>query len=279
MKRRLCTLFVIALLSPSFATRAEAAQTFHVLIAADTTDSSIGGMVKNNVKHLRDEVQRIAQYSGQKLNLRVVSGQNFTSVVIRKALRDLSPGKDDTVLFIYTGHGSRTAEKKVSYPNLNFHDQTVGLEEIFRTLRAKNPRLLLVFSDSCNNAPDQAIPDKISGNLPKVPKSSLSKSGYRKLFAGQSGAVIGSGTRPREFGMYSDEGGVFTNALRGAIKAAAASTSPSWEGVMRRASKALKVGTNVQRPIYKVYGGTNPDGKDSQGDSKDRTQTRQQKGS
>jgi hypothetical protein len=261
MKRSIYTLIVLAFFVPAQAARADAGQTLHVLIAADTTDKSIGASVQMNVKHLTEDVRQIAEYSKQKLKLHVIPGEQLTSVEVLKAVNALKPGKNDTVLFLYSGHGGRLETKKGSYPDLCFHDKWVGLEEIFRILRGKNPRLLLVFSDSCNSVPGEQVPDLKDGQVPEYPEASLKKEGYRKLFARQRGAVIGAGTRAREFGIYYGEGGVYTNSLRAAIKSAAASSSPDWRGVMRRASQPLQWAKNLQRPIYKVYADSTPEQK------------------
>ncbi len=145
--------------------------TMHVIIVADVKDPSIGKGCKVDQTKLSQVYITIAQKLKVRLDTIFLVNDTYGKVTIQKALDNLKPGKDDMVLFHYTGHGFNREDSLDPYPNmflvpyeqrtswekakadeqeLGLRTNTLGIQEIYQSIIAKGARLNIVFSDCCN---------------------------------------------------------------------------------------------------------------------------------
>jgi hypothetical protein len=145
--------------------------TMHVIIVADLKDPSIGKGCKVDQTKLSQVYITIAQKLKVRLDTIFLVNDTYGKVAIQKALDNLKPGKDDMVLFHYTGHGFNREDSLDPYPNmflvpyeqrtswekakadeqeLGLRTNTLGIQEIYQSIVAKGARLNIVFSDCCN---------------------------------------------------------------------------------------------------------------------------------
>ena len=145
--------------------------TMHVIIVADVVDPTIGKGCKVDQTKLSQVYITIAQKLKVRLDTIFLVNDTYGKVTIQKTLDDLKPGKDDMVLFHYTGHGFNREDSLDPYPNmflvpyaqrtswekakadeqeLGLRTNTLGIQEIYQSIVAKGARLNIVFSDCCN---------------------------------------------------------------------------------------------------------------------------------
>ena len=145
--------------------------TMHVIIVADVVDVSIGKGCKVDQNKLSQVYTTIAQKLKVRLDTIYLVNDKYGKQTIQKTLDDLKPGKDDMVLFHYTGHGFNREDSLDPYPNmflvpyaqrtnwekakadeqeLGLRSATLSIQEIYQTIIAKGARLNIVFSDCCN---------------------------------------------------------------------------------------------------------------------------------
>ena len=145
--------------------------TMHVIIVADLVDASIGKGCKVDQSKLSQVYITIAQKLKVRLDTIFLVNDKYGKQAIQQSLDELKPGKDDMVLFHYTGHGFNREDSLDPYPNLflvpyaqraswekakadeqelGLRSATLSMQEIYQTIIAKGARLNLVFSDCCN---------------------------------------------------------------------------------------------------------------------------------
>ncbi|OUD12100.1 caspase family protein [Thioflexithrix psekupsensis] len=148
-------------------------------------------------------------------------------------LENSGHGPGDVVIFYYSGHGlsSETSEK---WPRLAMGGKTtksqnfLEVEYVREVLSKKNPQLLLILVDACNNSALPIFPSLTKDLLsnPELPES------YKKLFLGYEGILIASSSKKGEVSYGTQvSGGVFTRAFADQLRKQLISTSPSWEAI------------------------------------------------
>ena len=262
MKRRslLAAIALAVLLSggPAFAA------TFHAIIFANTEDEGIGCIydVVNMGGFLRDAQKETGMNLKAKVFLDVAAAspekvdaiRNWAEVVngwskahLEKEIKSLSPGKDDIVLFYYSGHGGRMSNKKGRWPDmaLQGHD-LVDLQYPIDLLAKKGvqPRLALALGDCCNSFMDRSAAP--------ATRSAKAAGGLRNLFLNYAGNFIASGSEPGQYSLGGSDGGVFTNCW---LKAAYNPANPDWGSVLQSAqTMAARNTEGEQKPQYDVKG-------------------------
>ncbi|NOT52357.1 MAG: caspase family protein [Chitinophagaceae bacterium] len=101
------------------------------------------------------------------LNIRLfvdsIYGDSYNKPRVEASLKKLKPGKNDIVIFYYSGHGfTDRKETFKDYPFLDLRDptkrprpdartQTLNIQDIYDTIIRKGARLNLILSDCCND--------------------------------------------------------------------------------------------------------------------------------
>lgn len=223
------------------------ASTLHGIIIADTIDLSIGSDI--DMRKMSQRLRTISAKSGMKYREIIVKDKTRTQKNVANAVKNLKLGKDDTVIFYYTGHGYRTTSKKNRWPSMALVDDK-GIDSfwVLKTLALKKPRFIMVMVDACNNEiPDGAIPTMRSVSYGKK----TIDVNYKKLFAKYRGIIITSGSSP---GQYSyggpPEGGVYSTAFWKAFDEELTVKNPKWDNIFKKATTP-KMGGG-QKPQYEI---------------------------
>jgi hypothetical protein len=243
-RRRFRTL-VVALAIAIAVSHAAFAATFHAILVTDVDDKSIGESVKVDLGHMKAEVLRIVAATGMGKKAVAVSGANMKASKIMGYINNLSVGKDDTVLFYYSGHGERNSEWKDDWPHLYFPDDPgLWLDAVILELQNKAPRLTIIVTDSCN------IVDTTLGAQDKAAEPPGPNDGYKALFLESEGRIIAAAASQGETAVGDAErGGLFTSALLAAIGKEATSACPSWDAIVKKAGRRIVDGKHSQTPV------------------------------
>ncbi len=174
-------------------TVAERANTrMFLLVLASTRDSTL---MPYCIKDARKMIDMFSDIAKNVLGIRFfadsVYGDRYNKPVIESALKKLNPGKNDIVIFYYSGHGftDRNYANK-DYPFLDLRDpnkrprpdartQALNIQDIYDSIVKKGARLNLVLSDCCN---DTIEAKKATG--PKIPgQKGLTKANFDNVKA------------------------------------------------------------------------------------------------
>ncbi len=163
-----------------------------VLIVASTHDSTL---MPNVMKDARKMVDMFNDIGKNILGIRVffdsIYGDRYNKPKVEEALSKLKPGKNDIVIFYYSGHGF-TDRKYIDkdFPFLDLRDpnkrprpdartQTLNIQDIYDGIVLKGARFNLVLSDCCN---DTIEAKKAPG--PKLPgQRGLTKANFENVKA------------------------------------------------------------------------------------------------
>ncbi len=175
--------------------------TLHAILVGDTNDRKLGTAMQANINNVYDELRKISDLTELELNITMTSGKSAKRKHVLRQIKELDIQPDDTVIAYFSMHGYRTSTKTTTWPNLFFGEEYNGVsfDYILKTIKDKNPRLLIAMADSCNvYFPTDKVDTFGSlmafgfGNF----LTDLEKNNYKKLFLESSGVIIASGAVP-----------------------------------------------------------------------------------
>ncbi len=242
------TILVFCLLSSSLL-----ANTLHTIIIADTNNSNGGVSFQTDVNKISKIIRKISKQIDLTLNLKEISGNKVTVDKVMSTIEKLSVRSNDVVIFYYTGHGGRNSGKRSLWPLMDIEGGALAIDWVKSTLKKKNPRFLMILSDTCNNFDNTLNP--VWGRSSNSSRSmSSSSQNYRRLFLNYRGHVFASATEPGNFAWGNDQyGGFFTDAfLKSLNKELSTSGYPNWHAIMKRAEAPIKVAGRIQQPQSNV---------------------------
>jgi hypothetical protein len=224
-----------------------AAATLHAIIVADTEASRIGESVRVDLGIMQGLIDDIARYTGMASAGRAISGSEVNYHTVMNAVNSLSVGSDDTIIFYYAGHGLNpsTDSYQTAWPALDITGGEIPLKTVRETLKATNPRLLIVMADTCNGL----------SNRGGFAQSRTGKSAhYKTLFLKYQGTITASAAQPGEYGWSNPQiGGFFTNAFITSLNKELISTqTPSWEAIFSEERATAPLNNGEQHPQAKV---------------------------
>lgn len=207
--------------------------TMHVIIVADLKDPSIGKGCKVDQVKLSQVYITIAQKLKVRLDTINIVNDNYNRTQLQQMLQAFKPGKDDMVLFHYTGHGFNREDSLDPYPNLflvpyaqrtswenakadeqelGLRNATMSIQEIYETIIAKGARLNIVISDCCNtNYKLKSIPvNDLSGTSRGF--TNLYPDYCKKLFLEEKVNILATAVKKGEqAASHPTKGSLFTN--------------------------------------------------------------------
>lgn len=218
----------------------------HLILVTNTMINDIGASCEVD----RDNVSREFEIVGAELEMpivkTVISGRDFTKDNVTQAVRNLSPGPNDVVVFVYSGHGFRWSNQVSSYPSIDLRysnyqsiskENSYELEDIYNIIKAKGARLNLVIGDCCNS--DVGISER--GGEPTLAsrfyfQGKLAR--LRKLFIESRGDLIVAAARPNETSCgNSRDGGYFLSSFFSSMAKETSQNAtdvPSWKSIIDR---------------------------------------------
>ncbi len=246
-KNSIVSLVVAALLVSASAVAAEAK--LHAIIVANTEDRNIGPSDALDMQRIQTLMQTISKNTGLGLNMITFHDSNFARTSIMNAIKNLRPGNDDTVIFYYTGHGYRTPSMRERFPAMALQgNQGLALQWVYNTLRAKQPRLLLVMGDLCNvvvNIQDTIIASRAMADV--------QREGYRQLFRVAKAHVIVTSSQPGEVSFANNTGGsAFTVQFLRVLNQHISTPNPQWSSFMRDATSPINQGSGRMTPVFAI---------------------------
>ncbi|HPQ54150.1 MAG TPA: caspase family protein [Spirochaetota bacterium] len=241
----LCGVFIFLCCSVLMVPQLGEAASIHAILVGDVHDPNIGPGDRLDLNLMKGLLNDIARNTGMPLKMNVIDDRIERSTVM-SAVRNLNPGSDDMVIFYYTGHGYRMRSMNTKWPAMALDgpdNQTAGLDQywVYNVLKQKNPRLLMVMTDACNNyVQEGAIDTTLS-----VQSSQERRESYNKLFRQYRGAIIASSSIPGQYSFSGSTGSQFTVAFIRNLRSALGETSPSWERIMKSSVRPLMNGRQV----------------------------------
>ena len=249
-------------------------QTLHAIIFANTKcpgeepgSMGIGPSVTCDYQRMKIEFETMASFLNYKKDFQWYEGSpnHFCRTNLESALNNLSCGKDDIVIFYYSGHGGRSPkETQDPFPWMQLvvdpyrtpwnASQYYSLSQVLKRIEAKQPRLSIVLGDLCNSL-SNAIPPKDVPEMKGATKISKAPCDfYKDLFLKVKGSIISSSSKPGETSAAFSDGGAFTICFTEALQIMVSNNmEPDWEtlleGTKMRTSKATQ---GKQNPIYEA---------------------------
>ena len=221
-KTLIVALFVLAVVERA------AGQTLHAIIFANTEDATIGASVESDFQYMNVEMTTIAKSIGYGLKKYYYygPGQSFSPAGVKQALAQLSCGSNDIVFFYYSGHGARAMDEKSRYPEMILThgawtgpEQLFSLEEVYRRVMAKSPRLAIVMGDLCNKADENYYHNPGAASKGATIISKGVEKTYKDLFLNVKGGLIVTSSKAGQTSYSYPAGGAFTICFREILQA------------------------------------------------------------
>lgn len=151
----------------------------HLVVVANTDDEIIGNTCLLDKDRTVKTFKDLAEFLGIGFQSNVIFGGNYNRQNVQNAVSAIAPQKNDIVVFYYSGHGFKDANSNRQFPNMiltnksfeNVDANSVNVEDVYNIIKNKGARLNLVFSDCCNNAPDDRA--TITCDVPRTRNSAL----------------------------------------------------------------------------------------------------------
>ncbi|MEO7313494.1 MAG: caspase family protein [Chitinophagaceae bacterium] len=246
--------------------------TLHFIMVANTLEKKIGASCKTDVENLQDELEHITGSLGISFKPYIVDDKDFSKPALIKALSQVQPGPDDIIFFSYSGHGSRWADQKDSFPymDLNIKQPTktytsyeeaqqevlansLTMTDLTNLIIDKPARLNIVLGDMCNKSNTAPGPRLVSTesyemNWDRGVSDGLKVQDLLKLkalFMDTKGNVISVATRPDETaGGTTQMGGYFTKSFIESLETGTSffnHANSSWQSIINETLKNAEI--------------------------------------
>ncbi|MEO7983750.1 MAG: caspase family protein [Bacteroidota bacterium] len=245
----------------------------YLISVINSMDEDISENCIGDGKNVSEFFQNVASTLDTRFSEKKITGINFTITAVRTAIKNLHPGKDDIVVFFYSGHGFRwKGDLEYPFPQLGLYYGTppswnhmgafsINMEDIFRDLQGKGARLNLIMSDCCNtivNRRRSEIKDTVQSTA--VPGyNDMNVRTAMSLFLQAKGSMLISAAEKGQAANCSTSfNGFFTTSLINTLRKDMKITGPApqWIDIVNRtgAETAKLAGAykEEQKIIYRV---------------------------
>ncbi len=228
------------------------AKTLHAILVADTIHE-IRSITWPDLCRWQKELRSISQHTKMTLKEKIFCDSDFNKETIRSYLKNLNINENDAVVFYFSGHGYRTAQKTTPWPFITFEFYKPGLDIqwIADTIWNKKPQFALVITDCCNNFIEQGLfgreTKNIRINLRQFPPY---HPGYQQLFCNAQGCIVVSSCSEGQYAYGSRFGGLYTQCFFTSLSYELTEPKPSWKQLLQRANGYI---SHIQRPVCEVY--------------------------
>lgn len=248
------------------------AQKLHVINYCNTLDTSIG--TQADLERIIKHSMEIAGALKYEFNYTEGVDEECSREKLMADLNNLQCGKEDIVLFYYSGHGMRSDKDKSPFPQMCLkyegyeQEKWVPVHTVVEKLRSKGARLTLVITDCCNSI-DSYVTAKSKSPMSKDEGTIDSKvvENIKKLFLGQKGVVVATSSKAGQPSAGSSKsGGFFSSVLfeYSLYKASIGKLPTTWQDVLSDVNRVFNAnpvryanedGTTyevVQEPYFEV---------------------------
>ena len=229
------------------------AQQVHVLAVGDTSDEGSGADSIEDLTTVRRFFATVVD-AGIPVDVTEVKGASFSCNNILSSVSNLKVGRNDAIVFYYSGHGKRTATTATKFPEFacdHFSgNASADLSGIVDRLNAKNPRLTIAIADTCNSDKRWTRARAPFQEMPLPPNVTLA---MRHLFLEYRGTVVLSAAIPGQWAWGSGAGSYFTRQLflqsiPRVIDANDGNIRPRWEAIIVDALRDIEVPSEPTPP-------------------------------
>jgi hypothetical protein len=229
--------------------------TMHFIMVAATKDPSIGQSVETDLNLVYPEFQNYAKRLGIAFKSHLISGYDVSAENVTKEIQNLKVGKNDVVVFVYSGHGFRFDNDTDPYPRmlLTYDELTedyvvenqpyLAVSDVYDAITKKGARLTIVLSDCCNSSLGMDRPEIESNALAARGSNNYDVEKLKKLFLLPSGAMKVTAAKAGQVALCDNKGGFlltsFLNNLRKQISATT-TVEPSWQTIVENSSAFVR---------------------------------------
>ncbi len=229
----------------------------HFIMAANTRESSIGISCTIDERALENEFRDIAKTLNIDFVKHIIMDDTYSKENLNAEIDKLQPGKNDIVVFAYSGHGFRWNDQTDQYPNMDLRSSeymkvseanSLSAADVYNAITKKGARLNIILTDCCNS---------------KIGRNQITTSGFlntksdvnpnlvrlQRLFMTAKGNIMAAAAQPGEFATGNNaDGGIFTHsfiqALREEISFFKTESSSSWDNIVLRTLELAKSKTS-----------------------------------
>jgi len=241
----------------------------HLVLCINTEIGDIGQSCSVDQRAMEVEFREIAKAIGIPFEKYVVNGEKFTKDNAEQTLNGMKVGKNDVVVFYYSGHGFRWSNQTDKFPQLDMRyseytplseKTALPLSDVFTKITSKGGRLNLILSDCCNSDVGR---NQVTSQTFMAGRSfqgaEIDK--LKKLFVNSSGNLIITGSSPGEYSWCNSNGGFFTLSFIQALKEEIGymrTEAPTWDHIAQNAVKSTQYkakscnGCKPQNPVSSV---------------------------
>lgn len=246
------SLIILCFLSLFLHVQTATAKTLHAILVADTIHE-IRSITWPDLCHWQKELRLIAQHTQMILKEKTFCGSEFNKENIKAYLQGLNIENKDSIVFYFSGHGYRTAQKETPWPFITFEFYKPGLDIqwIADTIRGKNPQFALVMTDCCNNYIEEGLFGRETKHIHiNLRKLNPYYPGYQQLFCNAQGCIVISSCKEGQFAYGSQFGGLYTQCFFTSLNRELIEKKPSWRHLLKRANGYI---SHIQCPVCEVY--------------------------
>lgn len=188
----------------------------YALIAIDTL-SNLASSVAKDQSNMVSLLKELSKH-GISVSTSQLTGYRLTKKNILEWINKIPKSHSNTILFYYSGHGTRKKNMKSPWPLLALQSgrEFLPASDIKKALIKKKARLTVLLTDCCNNLfiPKgiDLIPDANSGGITNIALS------LKRLFLESRGAISITASQPGRPAIgFVGRGGLMTNLLLSSI--------------------------------------------------------------
>lgn len=244
------SIYILLLIGFILPSQTITAKTLHAILVADTIHD-ISSITRPDLAKWQQELKEISKHTQMTLKEKSFSGREFQKDLVSNYIKELNVEADDAVVFFFSGHGYRTAQKNTASPFLmfEFYKQGIDLKWVFDTIKAKKPRFALILSDCCNNYVERGFSNEgknIQINLRTIQPYNQ---GYKQLFCNAKGYILISSCSPGQFSYGSRFGGLYTQCFFVSLNKELSEKTPSWKNLLQRTNGYIN---HIQKPVCEI---------------------------
>jgi hypothetical protein len=238
-------------------------------MVVNTEIPDIGQSCAVDQRTIETEFREISKAVGMPFKKYTVNGESFTKANVEKALKEMSVGSSDVVVFYYSGHGYRFSDQTDQYPQLDMRyseytqlseNTALSLSQVYHSIVGKGGRLNLVMSDCCNSDVGR---NQFTSTTFMASRSfqgaEISK--LKKLFLDSNGTLMFTGSSPGQYSWCNSNGGFFTLSFLQSLKEEIGymrTEAPSWQKIIQNTNKNTNYkikncnGCQTQTPLHYI---------------------------